>query len=340
MDESPPCLGSGMTDKKPVVIELEATAAPRPEAAPPVPETELPNKTPTVELVTRIAAARPSWLARLFWSALVSLILFVTGVAALDFVMALLERNIWLGRVALGLVAVVCGTLLVIAARELASLVRLGRIDRLRSEAEHLAEHGTLEEVRAFEHQLTRFYRGRADLRWGLQELAARRDDVTDPPSKLAQVETALLTTLDEQAVHQIEAAARQVATATAIVPLALADVVVALTANIRMIRQIAHIYGGRSGAAGAWRLTRAVAAHLVATGAVAVGDDLIGSIAGGGVLSKLSRRFGEGIINGALTARVGVAAMEVCRPMPFQAVQRPRVTALVRRALTGFLSG
>jgi hypothetical protein len=52
----------------------------------------------------------------------------------------------------------------------------------------------------------------------------------------------------------------------------------------------------------------------------VAVGDDLIGSVAGGSVLSRVSRRFGEGVVNGALTARVGVAAMEVCRPLPFGA--------------------
>ena len=47
-------------------------------------------------------------------------------------------------------------------------------------------------------------------------------------------------------------------------------------------------------------------------------------------------RTFGEGLVNGALTARVGVAAMEVCRPLPFRALERPRVTRLVRRALTG----
>jgi len=49
-----------------------------------------------------------------------------------------------------------------------------------------------------------------------------------------------------------------------------------------------------------------------------------------------LSRRFGEGMVNGALTARVGVAALDVCRPMPFQALPRPRVTGLVKNALTG----
>ena len=66
------------------------------------------------------------------------------------------------------------------------------------------------------------------------------------------------------------------------------------------------------------------------------MGDDLIHSVAGGGLLSKLSRRFGEGVVNGALTARVGVAAMEVCRPLPFRVLPKPRVTALVQRALTG----
>jgi putative membrane protein len=73
-----------------------------------------------------------------------------------------------------------------------------------------------------------------------------------------------------------------------------------------------------------------------VATGAVAVGDDLISSVAGGGVISKVSRRFGEGVVNGALTARVGVAAMEVCRPLPFHAARKPSVSALVTRALRG----
>ncbi|MDP2740983.1 MAG: DUF697 domain-containing protein, partial [Pseudorhodobacter sp.] len=42
------------------------------------------------------------------------------------------------------------------------------------------------------------------------------------------------------------------------------------------------------------------------------------------------------GVVNGALTARVGVAAMEVCRPLPFVAAPRPRVANLVSRALAG----
>jgi putative membrane protein len=41
-------------------------------------------------------------------------------------------------------------------------------------------------------------------------------------------------------------------------------------------------------------------------------------------------------VVNGALTARVGIAAMEVCRPLPFRAAARPSVSDVVHRALTG----
>ena len=116
------------------------------------------------------------------------------------------------------------------------------------------------------------------------------------------------------------------------------ADVAAALSSNIRMIRRIAEIYGGRSGTLGSWRLTRAVMSHLVATGAVAVGDDMLEPILGGGLLGKLSRRFGEGLVNGALTARVGVAAMEVCRPLPFRQKARPSVREIIRTSLTGLV--
>ena len=98
----------------------------------------------------------------------------------------------------------------------------------------------------------------------------------------------------------------------------------------------IVILTGGRSGSFGSLKLLRRVFGSLVAAGALALTDDMIGSVAGGGVVSKLSRRFGEGVVNGALTARVGIAAMEVCRPLPFIHQPRPKVGNLIARGLKG----
>ena len=183
---------------------------------------------------------------------------------------------------------------------------------------------------------LAALYANREDTAWGRAEMAQRQEDVLDADGLLGLAETTLLSPLDARAQREVEAAARQVATVTAVVPLALADVFTALTTNLRMIRRVAEVYGGRAGTRGSWRLTRSVLTHLVATGAGAVGDDLIGSVAGGGMLSKVTRRIGEGVVYGALPARVGIAAIEVCRPLPFHAAKKPSVSALVGRALTG----
>jgi putative membrane protein len=182
--------------------------------------------------------------------------------------------------------------------------------------------------------RLGRLYAGREGLR--AERLAERGGDVFDADGLLRLAERELLFPLDAAAAREVQAAARQVAVVTAVVPLPLADVAAALAANLRMIRRVAEIYGGRSGAVESWRLVRSVMTHLVATGAVAVGDDLLHGVAGGTVLSRLSRRFGEGVVNGALTARVGLAAIEVCRPLPFLGREGPSVTGLLGGALKG----
>jgi putative membrane protein len=64
-----------------------------------------------------------------------------------------------------------------------------------------------------------------------------------------------------------------------------------------------------------------------------------MGAVAGGGVLAKLSRRFGEGVVNGALTARVGIAAMELSRPLPFAARSPPSTGTVISRALAGLVA-
>lgn len=326
--------------RKPVVIDIEtAPKAKRitPEQAPPVPDMQ-DMQSSAMQMVARQVGRKDTRIIRFFWWVLAALAGFIVSVALWDFVIGMMARNLWLGRAALTLTGLLLSGLLLFALRELAAFARLRRVDRLRSLAAAVLAGGDLQKARDFSAQLEGIYRGRQDLRWAFAKATEQGGDVVDAQALMTVIENTAVKQLDSMAVNEIETAARQVATATAIIPIALADVMIALTANIRMISRIAQVYGGRSGTFGSWRLLCMVAAHLVATGAVAIGDDMIGSIAGGSVLSKLSRRFGEGIINGALTARVGVAAMEVCRPMPFYAAKKPSVTGMMKRALTGFM--
>ena len=47
----------------------------------------------------------------------------------------------------------------------------------------------------------------------------------------------------------------------------------------------------------------------------MAVGDSVLQQLVGHGIASKISARMGEGVLNGLLTARVGLSALAVCRP-------------------------
>lgn len=327
--------------KGPVLIDLEATEgnaqAPSPASAPPVPDFDaIPGDATAMQHLATLAARPPNRLARWFWGLLVSVIGFFASLTMWSVINALLASNPVLGLIAavlLGGFVLVC---LIIVLREALAFFRLARLDKLQVAAGQALADQDLVAARKVVHALEQFYADRPDLGLARAALSDRLDEMFDVDAMLSLAETSLIVPLDRRALAEVEAAARQVATVTALVPLALADVFAALTSNLRMIRRIAEVYGGRAGTLGTWRLLRSVMTHLVATGAVAVGDDLIGSVAGGSVISKISRRFGEGVVNGALTARVGVAAIEVCRPLPFRAVRRPSVSGLVKRALSG----
>lgn len=321
--------------KRPLVVEVAGEAA-DPAGQPPVPE---PAAGQAMQRVARLTTLRRSAFQRFALAVFSSLFALVLSVAAWNFVAGLFAANGILGWLAFGLMVLALVVVLVLVVKELASLSRMARLDRLRAEAGLAAAAGDMAAARRVTGKLLALYHGRADLAWAAARLDERRAEVLDADALLALAETELMAPLDRAALAEIEAAARQVATVTAFVPLALADVVTALYANLRLIRRLSQIYGGRAGTFGSLRLLRRVFQALLGAGALALADDLIGSVASGGLLAKLSRRFGEGFVNGALTVRVGLAAMEVSRPLPFAALPRPATTATTTRALAGFFT-
>lgn len=334
-----------MNDKPrgPLIIELAQETlpdAPSPAQAPPPEDpVDAPDGSATRQALA-ISAGGAGWtLGRAALMALMSLILLWIGISVTDFATGLFARSDWLGWLASGLLVVFAVLLLMLCLREMAALARLSRVEKLHEKAHEAVETGSTKAANEVLDGLDRLYRSRSDLEWGQDRLKAALPNTPDSAGRLAVAERELMEPLDRTAEEVVVRTSRNVAAATALIPLTLVDVLAALTGNLRMVREIAEIYGGRAGWFGSIRLMRAVATHLIATGAVAVADDLIGPLIGGGVLGKLSRRFGEGAVNGALTARVGVVAIEICRPLPFVELAKPKASALVLRALQAWKS-
>ena len=312
---------------RPLIREMDTDAA-DPSLAPPI------DAGRAVLTATTLAKRGRSAFGRFAFWVFTSLFALIISAATWNFVMGLFTANTILGWIAFGLVILAFCITLIMALREASAFLRMARLDRLRARAT-LARHN-LSDARAVVADLIQLYGNRPDAAWGISRLREKQTDVFDADALLDLAEREVLAPLDRAALAEVEAAARQVATVTAFVPIALADVAAALFANMRLIRRLSEIYGGRSGSLGSIRLMRKVFTALLGAGAIALADDLVGSVAGGGVLAKISRRFGEGVINGALTARVGLAAMELSRPMPFAALPRPNTGATTTRALAG----
>src|SRR5207237_758925 len=84
-----------------------------------------------------------------------------------------------------------------------------------------------------------------------------------------------------------------------------------------------------RPGALGVLRLLRQVMSHLAVTGGVGMADSVVQQVIGHGIASRLSGRLGEGMVNGLLTARLGLLTIDLVRPLPFHELPRPALNDL-----------
>ena len=269
------------------------------------------------------------WPVRLLMWAL-SLLASLAAALALDsLVRAAFARADWLGWLALAVVALAALAALALGLRELFGLLRLRRMVKLRRLAERALAEPQERTVKALSRALRHLYRKRADMRWTLSRLAEHEASVLTPAERLRLLELELMAPLDKQARRLILRAARDVAALTAIAPGAALDMLIVLLRNLRLLRQLAALYGGRPGFLGGWKLLRMVLTHLAVTGALALSDAFLPHVLGKGLAGRLSARFGEGVLNGVLTARIGLAALDQVRPLPFAAVEKPGLKEL-----------
>jgi putative membrane protein len=250
------------------------------------------------------------------------------------------SRQDWIGWTAFGLLVVAGVSLLAIVAREAVGLLRLRRLGQVRQELEAaLARRDGAAERRAVETILSGLA-ARPELKWPLARLNEQAGGLHDPGDLARLTDREIMPALDGDARRVVAASARRVSLVTALSPAAAITVGWVLIENLRLLRALATLYGGRPGLLGTARLARMVIGHLVATGGVALTDDLLGQFLGQDLVRRISRRLGESVFNAALTARVGATAIEVIRPVPYLVAPRVRARDLVAEIVRGLRRG
>ena len=268
---------------------------------------------------------RAPWVGILL-SALSGLLLLGLGLAVENLIVDLYAIAPWLGWGALVLAVLAVLAFLAIVGREVAGIWREQKIEHLREAAIDALAVKDHKAAKSIVSDLLALYGGRAAAAQGSARLKGLTEEIIDADDRLAIAERELLAPLDVQAKRAIAGAAKQVSLVTAVSPRAIVDVAFVIFVAVRLLRTLSRIYGGRPGLFGFLRLAKAAFNHLAVTGGMAVGDSLMQQVLGLGLAARISAKLGEGVLNGLMTARFGLAALSVCRPLPFIREEIPRI--------------
>lgn len=127
-----------------------------------------------------------------------------------------------------------------------------------------------------------------------------------------------VLKLVDEKAINEVAKFSTEAVVLVSLSPIAIVDMLIMLSRNLRMINKIAGLYGLKLGYWSRIKLIKQVFVNMAYAGASEIISDLGSDLLGAELLGKLSSRFAQGLGAGMLTARLGVKTMQLCRPIPF----------------------
>ncbi|MBA6327208.1 TIGR01620 family protein [Colwellia sp. MB02u-6] len=127
-----------------------------------------------------------------------------------------------------------------------------------------------------------------------------------------------VLSQVDQKALKEIAKFSSESVVLVALSPIAIIDMLLMLWRNLRLVNKIAALYGLQLSYWSRVKLIKQVIINMAYAGASELVADLGADLLGAELLGKLSARMAQGLGAGMLTARLGLKAMHLCRPIPF----------------------
>ena len=242
------------------------------------------------------------------------------------------DKHWLLGALAGVVIAAFCATIVSAVWEYFRAGRPLRKLQRTQQLASEMRDCRSSEQVAPFRQELQEHF-ARKPQGVLLSRVLEDAPDYYDSSELLRHVEVTFLEALDQEALRRI---VRHATTTGALVGLsrfATLDILVALRQSLRMIDDVAQIYGVRPSMVVRWRLFKKVLALVAYSGASEYAvSELWPELVGDSMLSSVSARLGQGMGASLFMARIGLASIHSCRPIPFAEKQRPRLGALTKR--------
>lgn len=211
--------------------------------------------------------------------------------------------------------------------KELGRLRRLKRHDQLRHDLSELPQRST-KQAQAMAEQLKRQLKlSNDDPHWQAFQRACQPHHSGEEIQTLLRYH--LLAPRDREAQRLITRMSGETAIMVAVSPLTLVDMALVAWRSLSMVDRLCRLYGLELGYASRLRLFRHVLHNMAFAGASELATDASMDMLSLDLAGRLSARAGQGLATGLLSARLGLRAQRLCRPVTFTQEEQPRIADL-----------
>ncbi len=271
-----------------------------------------------------------------------SLMTLLVGMLLLDayyFIAGQYTHSFFLGTFFLGLILLIMISVLVLSWRAYENLQTLRAMTKLQQEGQKLMAVNSYGSAIHYINRIAHFYLHRPDVKARLDRFYVTLNDSHHDREVCTLFSNQVMKELDQQAYRIVLQRSKETALLVVLSPIALLDTVLTLWRSVRLIRDIATLYGGRPGFLASTSLVVSVVQNLVYAEVSEVLADGMAETLGHSMFAVLSVKAAQGMGSGVLTARVGLRAMNACRPLPFVEEEKPRLKE-IRREIMSSLKG